>query len=127
MNLKDKIIQVLKSKNLSYSDLANYIGVTEENLNKSLETRTLEIRTLELISKELRIPLYSFFRNEEAMKKHLSDQNKVFYETNIWSDQELILKNDLNVLSDKIIELQKELAQKNELILNLEKQLKGNH
>jgi len=127
MDLKEKIIQVLKTKNLSYADLANYIGVSEEHLNHSLETKTLEIRTLELISKELRIPLYSFFRNEELMKKYLSEQKKKFYETNIWSDQELILKNELQNLTDKIIELQNELNQKNELIINLENQLKGKH
>jgi transcriptional regulator with XRE-family HTH domain len=127
MKLKEKIIQVLKTKNLTYSDLAYYIGVSEEQLNHALETKTLEIRTLELISKELRIPLYSFFRNEELMKKYLSEQKKAFYETNIWSDQELILKNELQNLSNKIIELQREIDQKNELITNLELQLKGKH
>jgi transcriptional regulator with XRE-family HTH domain len=127
MNLKDKIIEVLKTKSLTYADLANYIGVSEDHLNHALENKTLEIRTLELISKELRIPLYSFFRNEELMKKYLSEQNKVFYDTNIWSDQELILRSELNKLSDKISQLEKELEQKNQLILNLENQLKGNY
>lgn len=127
MNLKDKIIEVLSARNLSYQDLANYIGVTELQLNNALETKTLEIRTLELISKELRIPLYSFFRNEDLMNKYLNENNKAFYETNIWSDQEIILKNELKNLTDRIKELQIEIDQKNELISNLESQLKGKH
>ena len=127
MNLKDKIIEVLSARNLSYQDLANYIGVTELQLNNALETKTLEIRTLELISKELRITLYSFFRNEDLMNKYLNENNKAFYETNIWSDQEIILKNELKNLTDRIKELQIEIDQKNELISNLESQLKGKH
>ena len=127
MNLKDKIIEVLSARNLSYQDLANYIGVTELQLNNALETKTLEIRTLESISKELRIPLYSFFRNEDLMNKYLNENNKAFYETNIWSDKEIILKNELKNLTDRIKELQIEIDQKNELISNLESQLKGKH
>lgn len=126
MNLKDKIVQLLEAKKLTYSDLANHLSLTEEQLNHALETRKLEVRTLELISKELRIPLYSFFRDEELMNKYISEQKKKYYDVNIWSDQEMLLKNDISLLNSKINELERELAQKNELILTLEKQLKDN-
>jgi transcriptional regulator with XRE-family HTH domain len=124
MNLKDKIIQLLEVKKLTYNDLANHLGITDEQLNHALETKTLEVRTLELISKELRIPLYSFFRDEELMNKYISEQKKKYYDVNIWSDQEILLKNDISVLNARISDLEREIAQKNELILNLEKQLK---
>jgi hypothetical protein len=124
MNLKDKIIQLLEVKKLTYNDLANHLGITDEQLNHALETKTLEVRTLELISKELRIPLYSFFRDEELMNKYISEQKKKYYDVNIWSDQEILLKNDISVLNARISDLETEIAQKNELILNLEKQLK---
>lgn len=124
MNLKDKIIQLLEVKKLTYNDLANHLGITDEQLNHALETKTLEVRTLELISKELRIPLYSFFREEELMNKYISEQKKKYYDVNIWSDQEILLKNDISVLNTRISDLEREIAEKNELILNLEKQLK---
>jgi transcriptional regulator with XRE-family HTH domain len=124
MNLKDKIIQLLEVKKLTYNDLANHLGITDEQLNHALETKTLEVRTLELISKELRIPLYSFFRDEELMNKYISDQKKKYYDVNIWSDQETLLKNDISILNTRISDLEREIAQKNELIFNLEKQLK---
>ncbi len=124
MNLKDKIIQLLELKKLTYNDLANHLGITDEQLNHALETKTLEVRTLELISKELRIPLYSFFRDEELMNKYITEQKKKYYDVNIWSDQEILLKNDISVLKERISDLEREIAQKNELILNLEKQLK---
>ena len=62
MNLKDKILQVLKMKDISYVELGSYLNISETELDYALENNTIEIRTLELISKELRIPLYSFFR-----------------------------------------------------------------
>jgi transcriptional regulator with XRE-family HTH domain len=124
MNLKDKIIQLLEVKKITYNDLANHLGITDEQLNHALETKTLEVRTLELISKELRIPLYSFFRDEELMNKYISDQKKKYYDVNIWSDQETLLKNDISILNTRISDLERIIAQKNELILNLEKQLK---
>ncbi len=125
MNLKEKIVELLAEKKISYSDLAHHIGITEQQLNKALETKTLEIRMLEIISKELRIPLYSFFRDEESLKKYLNSQQKSYYDTNIWSDQEIILKNEINNLKVKINELENELNSKNEIISNLEQQLKG--
>ena len=57
-NLKERIIAVLAARNLTYKQLTDYLGVSEQQLDHALEQNTIEIRTLEQISKDLRIPLY---------------------------------------------------------------------
>jgi transcriptional regulator with XRE-family HTH domain len=62
---KEKITEVLNSMNYSFDDLASHLGMNAEELNQAIDDKKVELRTLEFISKELRIPLYSFFRNED--------------------------------------------------------------
>jgi len=129
MNLKDKIIQLLQAKNLTYSDLAQHIGITEEQLDQSLENSTLEVRTLELISKELRIPLYSFFRDDELIQQFIkvTQGQQSYYNVNIWNDKELLYNAEIKHLKEQLSQLEIELNHKNELIASLEKELKGKH
>ena len=63
--LKEKITEVLKSMNYSFDDLAGHLGMNAEQLNQAIDDKKVELRTLEFISKELRIPLYSFFDRED--------------------------------------------------------------
>lgn len=125
MDLKDKIIELLKEKNVTYNQLAEHLNVTEKELDHALETRTLEVRTLELISKELRIPLYSFFRDPDALQKYMNSNLEPYYNVNIWSDQEIRYKNEIHLLKDQIEDLKAELAKRENLIDALEGQLKS--
>src|ERR1700739_2310211 len=95
MNLKNKIISLLEQNKYTYKELADHLHLTEAELDHALETKTLEVRTLELISKELRIPLYSFFRDPAEVEKYLSPDTQRFYDVNIWSDQEVKYKSEI--------------------------------
>jgi len=120
MNLKEKILEVLKLKNYTYADLASYLNVSEQDLDFALENNTLEIRTLELISKELRIPLYSFFRENFD---GFNFEQEPYYNVNIWSKEEAKFTLELKALKQEIEILKSELRQKDLLIDALESQL----
>ncbi len=120
MNLKEKILQVLKQKKFTYADLASYLTISEGELDYALENNTLEIRTLELISKELRIPLYSFFReNFEGF----DFDKEPYYNVNIWGKEEAKFSLELKALRQELDELRAEVRQKDLLIEALESQI----
>jgi len=123
MNLKGKIIELLQKQKYSYKDLAEHLNLTEEQLDHALETKTLEVRTLELISKELRIPLYSFFRDPEQMAAYLEERER-YYDVNIWSDQEVKYKSEITKLREDLQKLSSDVKNKELLIEALETQVK---
>ncbi|MFM2019397.1 MAG: hypothetical protein RL007_3053 [Bacteroidota bacterium] len=120
-NLKERIIAVLNSRKLTYKQLTEYLGVTEEQLDHALEQNTIEIRTLEQISKELRIPLYSFFRHPEEMEE---GNEHPYYNVNIWAPEEIHMRVENENLRAEIERLRLEVAKKELLIQGLEEQLK---
>ncbi len=120
-DLKERIVAVLNARNLSYKQLVEYLGITEETLDHALEQNTIEIRTLELISKELRIPLYSFFRNPNAAP---GQQDERFYNVNIWAPEEIQLRTENENLRSEVERLRLEIAKKELFIQGLEGQLK---
>jgi transcriptional regulator with XRE-family HTH domain len=120
VNLKSKILQVLEMKKFTYSDMASYLNISEADLDYALENNTLEIRTLELISKELRIPLYSFFReNFEGF----DFEKEPYYNVNIWSKEESKFTLELKALRQEIEQLRIDLRNKDLLIDALEAQI----
>lgn len=121
-NLKERIIAVLAARNLTYKQLTDYLGVSEQQLDHALEQNTIEIRTLEQISKELRIPLYSFFRNPEDPIEGVEGQP--YYNVNIWAPQEMQVRVENDNLRAEIERLRLEIARKELLIQGLEEQLK---
>jgi transcriptional regulator with XRE-family HTH domain len=121
-DLKERIIAVLNARNLTYEQLVEYIGVTEKALDEALEQNTIEIRTLELISKELRIPLYSFFRNPDAEQ---GTTEHPFYNVNIWAPEEIQLRTENETLRSEVDRLRMEIAKKELFIQGLENQLKS--
>jgi transcriptional regulator with XRE-family HTH domain len=120
MNLKEKILQVLTVKKFTYADLASYLNISESELDFALENNTLEIRTLELISKELRIPLYSFFRENFDGFDY---EKEPYYNVNIWSKEEAKFTLELKALRQELEELRAEVRQKDLLIDALEAQI----
>ncbi|MCW3104113.1 MAG: hypothetical protein JWO09_2553 [Bacteroidetes bacterium] len=120
VNLKSKILQVLEMKKFTYADMASYLNISENDLDYALENNTLEIRTLELISKELRIPLYSFFReNFEGF----DFEKEPYYNVNIWSKEESKYTLELKALRQEIQQLRIDLRNKDLLIDALEAQV----
>lgn len=101
MNLKDKVLEILQKEKYSFKDLAEYVGMSEEALSTALETKRLELRTLELISKGLKIPLYSFFRSNEP---YYNANEKPYYINKLWDDDD---KKDHSDLSQEIALLKK--------------------
>jgi transcriptional regulator with XRE-family HTH domain len=120
-NLKERIIAVLNSRKLTYAQLTEYLGLTEDQLDHALEQNTIEIRTLEQISKELRIPLYSFFRNPEEIT---DNPEHPYYNVNIWAPEEIHMRVENENLRAEIEKLRLEVAKKELLIQGLEEQLK---
>lgn len=121
-DLKERIIAVLNARNLTYGQLVDYIGVSEKALDEALEQNTIEIRTLELISKELRIPLYSFFRNPDV---EMGATEHPFYNVNIWAPHEIQLRTENETLRGEVERLRLEIAKKELFIQGLENQLKS--
>ncbi|HTL82366.1 MAG TPA: hypothetical protein VL651_11705 [Bacteroidia bacterium] len=120
-DLKERIVAVLSAKNLTYKQLVDYIGVSEAALDRALAENTIEIRTLELISKELRIPLYSFFRDPDH---HPESGEQPYYNVNIWAPEEIQLRTENENLRQEVERLRMEIAKKELLVQGLESQLK---
>ena len=116
MQLKDKISQILALKKYTYGALADYLGLSERELDTALETKALEVRVLEVISKELHVPLYSFFREpfnaEEVLAEFKDVKNRIVNS-----------KEYLSALRSELLKIKAEMAAKDELIKKLQDQL----
>jgi transcriptional regulator with XRE-family HTH domain len=113
MDIKSQLIEILKKENYTFSQLADYLSMSENDLITDLNNKTLDLRVLELISKELRVPLYSFFRSENAK---VDTYKKPYYVNKLWTSDDSIkkaskLKNEINLLKH-IISLKEEQLKK---------------
>lgn len=82
MDIKSQLIDILNKENYTFSQLAEYLQVSEDKLTELLQDKTMELRSLEAISKVLRVPLYSFFRLEGA---RFDFNAKPFYINKLWT------------------------------------------
>lgn len=111
-SLRQKIEEILQRENYSLRQLSDYLNLTEVQLLDGLENKTLELRYLEEISKNLKVPLYSFFRDKEMS---INFNEKPYYTNKLW--QEESTDSDKKLLEE--IELLKHaLAQKEEQLKN---------
>ncbi|HRD38430.1 MAG TPA: hypothetical protein PLC65_07350 [Bacteroidia bacterium] len=106
MNLKEKVLEILEKEKYSFKDLAEYVNMSEQELSTALETKKLELRTLELISKGLKIPLYSFFRSD---KPYFNPNEEPYYINKLWEGEASAHKNEL---TEEIALLKQILVQK---------------
>lgn len=126
INLKEKVVQVLKLNSHTYSQLAEHIGLSEKELDKQFADNSLEVRTLELISKALRIPLYSLFRDTNYEFKY---DEELYYNVDIWGKEGVelrtVLKKDSqgNIAEGEIEKLRRELHEKEKLLREMENKL----
>ena len=105
-SLKEKIEIILAKENYTFKQLADYLNLSEEQLHNGLENKTLELRYLEDISKNLKVPLYSFFRNPDTA---INYSEKPFYVNKLWNDGE---EQSPQKLMEEIEMLKKALAYK---------------
>ena len=82
MDIKTKLVEILNKENYTFTQLAEYLHMTEDGLTTELTNKTLELRNLEAISKALRVPLYSFFRIEPSPFDH---SQKPYYINKLWT------------------------------------------
>ncbi len=113
MDIKSKIIEILSKENYTFTQLAEYLHMTEEGLTMELNNKTLELRNLEAISKALRVPLYSFFRADHSK---FNFNEKPYYINKLWTgDDDLKTAKELNIeinLLKQIIALKEEQLKK---------------
>lgn len=93
--------------------MADYLNLSEELLEDGLVNKTLELRYLEDISKNLKVPLYSFFR-ENNHKINYSE--KPYFINKLWNDDEEVspqkLMEEIEMLKQAIFQKEAELANK---------------
>ncbi len=110
-SLKEKIEKILATENYTFKQLAEYLNLSEVELNDGLENKTLELRYLEEISKNLKVPLYSFFRNPDSA---INYSEKPFYVNKLWNDGDepspQKLMEEIEMLKKALIFKEAELA-----------------
>jgi transcriptional regulator with XRE-family HTH domain len=112
MSLKKRIIEILTEQEHTYAQLAEFIGLSEADLDFALEHNSIDIRTLELISKALRISLYSFFK-ENGDDSSVSKQKYYF---DLWSPNETRLKDEIESLKKQIELFKAQIEEKDRII-----------
>ena len=112
MDVKSQLVEILNKENYTFTQLSEYLNMTEDDLTSALNNKTLELRSLELISKALRVPLYSFFRNPD---NEINYNEKPYYINKLWTGDDSI-KNEL--------QLQNEIGLLREIIILKEEQIK---
>ena len=88
------------------------MNLSEQELTDGLINKTLELRYLEDISKTLKVPLYSFFRNVGDFE-HKNE--KPFYVNKLWDDENSpqTLEEEIDLLKKAIAHKENELNKKN--------------
>jgi transcriptional regulator with XRE-family HTH domain len=111
--LREKIEEILVKENYTFSQLADYLNLSEEQLEDGLANKTLELRYLEDISKNLKVPLYSFFRDTNQKTNYTE---KPYFVNKLWNDGEEVspqkLMEEIELLKQAIAQKEAELAQK---------------
>ncbi len=111
MDIKTQLVEILKKENYTFSQLSDYLNMTEEDLTNALNDKTLELRNLELISKALRVPLYSFFRSPNSQ---INYSEKPYYINKLWTGDDTLkdesqLNNEIGLLNEIIILKQEQI------------------
>ena len=112
-SLREKIEEILVKENYTFSQLADYLNLSEEQLEDGLAKKTLELRYLEDISKNLKVPLYSFFRDTS---QKINYNEKPYFVNKLWNDGEDVspqkLMEEIELLKQAFAQKEAELAQK---------------
>ena len=89
------------------------MNLSEEQLEQGLANKTLELRYLEDISKNLKVPLYSFFRDNNIKVNY---NEKPYFTNKLWNDDDEVspqkLMEEIDLLKQAISYKEAELAKK---------------
>lgn len=115
MDVKGEIIKILEKEHYTFSQLAEHLHMTEDALNKELNEKTLQLRNLEVISKTLRVPLYSFFRKGPITFDH---KQKPYFINKLWTGDDeqksaSQLTEEINLLRQIILLKEEQLKKLN--------------
>ena len=112
-SLREKIEEILIKENYTFNQLADYLNLSVEQLDSGLTNKTLELRYLEDISKNLKVPLYSFFRDPNQKTNYTE---KPYFVNKLWNDGEEVspqkLMEEIEMLKHAISAKEAELAKK---------------
>ena len=112
-SLRSKIEEILVKENYTFTQLADYLNLSEEQLESGLANKTLELRYLEVISKNLKVPLYSFFRDNNIKVNY---NEKPYFTNKLWHDNDEVspqkLMEEIELLKQAISHKEAELAKK---------------
>jgi transcriptional regulator with XRE-family HTH domain len=112
-SLRAKIEEILIKENYTFRQLADYLNLSEQQLEDGLANKTLELRYLEDISKNLKVPLYSFFRDNNIK---ISYNEKPYFTNKLWNEGEEAspqkLIEEIEMLKQAISYKEAELAKK---------------
>ena len=112
-SLRGKIEEILVKENYTFKQLADYLNLSEQQLEEGLADKTLELRHLEDISKNLKVPLYSFFRDNNVK---INFNEKPYFTNKLWNDNEESspqkLLEEIEMLKQAISYKEAELAKK---------------
>lgn len=112
-SLRAKIEEILIKENYTFKQLADYLNLSELQLEDGLANKTLELRYLEDISKNLKVPLYSFFRDNNIK---INYNEKPYFTNKLWNDGEETspqkLMEEIEMLKQAIYYKEAELAKK---------------
>lgn len=110
-SLREKIEEILTKEHYTFAQLAEYLHLTEDQLANGLDHKTLELRYLEEISKNLKVPLYSFFRGNEPA---FGEYEQPHYTNRLWENgqakSEETLQDEIRLLKQAIARREAELA-----------------
>ncbi len=119
IEFKEKIYEVLQQMNYSVGELAEHLGMTHDELSFAIENKKVELRTLENISKELRIPLYSFFDSEDYVPVKRNNETP-FYINKASQDIVDALQKENSMLKNELEKLRLQLSScQNNVNMNL--------
>ena len=112
-SLRSKIEEILVKENYTFTQLADYLNLSEEQLENGLANKTLELRYLEDISKNLKVPLYSIFRDHNIKVNY---NEKPYFTNKLWNDNDEVspqkLMEEIELLKQAISYKEAELAKK---------------
>lgn len=112
-SLRRKIENILIKENYTFKQLADYLNLSEEQLEEGLANKTLELRYLEDISKNLKVPLYSFFRDNNIKVNY---NEKPYFTNKLWHDGDESspqkLMEEIELLKQAISHKEAELSKK---------------
>jgi len=116
MSLRKRIEAFLEAREKTLDDLADYLDISIDELERGISDSSVEVRTLENISKALRIPLYSFFPGhvEEAKKQEIP-----YYDRKLPNGDDLTNKTEIEILEEEITFLTRYLKNREKQLHNL--------